>query len=1118
MRRLLLRNLLHYWRTNLAVVAGVATATAVLAGALLVGRSVQASLRELLNERLGATDYVVSADHFFRDELAGAFSEAGSGSGRPPSCPLIALEGVLAREGTTRQAHDVAVYGVDDRFWRFHGLSTPPAFEDGTAIVGAPLAAYLGAEPGDGLLLQIESGQDVPGESLYGRRESSNKTIRLTCREIAGQERLGEFALRPGQGTVFSVFIPLKRLQRALSQPGHANNVLIARPSSEDETADIGERLRARITPADVGVRFRTLPSGQAVAVESARILLDEGTARAVFDAAREAGRAASGVFAYVANTIRARDREIPYSVIAAADLGQGALGDAQLVAGSVMRSAAAEADHSIWLNEWAWRDLGVRIGEPVEVDYYRWEEPAGLVTRSARFDLAGVVSIGGEVDATLAPDVPGVTDAATLGDWDPPFPVDLSRIRPRDEDYWERHRATPKAFVTLARGQGLWASRFGRLTAVRVALPEDELAELLRGQLDPDAIGFSVAAVRRNGLDASRGAVDLGQYFLYFSFFLIVAAVLLSASFFRLGIEQRVRELGTLRAVGFSISTLRRVLLAEGVILLLAGSLLGVAGALAYGGALVAGLRTWWIGAVGTTRVDLHVSWSALAVGIGAGIATSLGATVWTLRSVARSSPRELLAGVLEAPDTGARRTRVLGVVPAVTLAAAVLVVAASAVGAIPSMGGFFGAGTLLLVSTLSLAARVLRRANPRPIMGHGWRALARLAFRGAAHRPARSLLPVALIASATFIVVSVDVFRKDSAGDQWDRHSGTGGYAFVATSALPVLSDPAAPAGREALGIDAVGAPALTDVRFVSFRERPGDEASCLNLYAPGEPRLLGVPSAFIAQGRFSFGASLAATTDEQKNPWLLLQKELDDGVIPAIGDANSLQYSMHLGLGEETVVRGATGAAHRLRIVAALKDSMLQGALIVSEANLLGMFPSLEGYRFFLVEVPPARAASVTAPLTEHLADWGIRVESASERLAAFHEVENTYLSTFQSLGALGLVLGTVGLLAVLLRNVLERRAELALLRAVGYRQTTLTGMLVAEHVLLMVAGLVSGTVSALVAIAPAVAARGGVVPAAMVGLLLAAVTAAGLISSLLGGVVVLRSPLVEALRSE
>ena len=573
----------------------------------------------------------------------------------------------------------------------------------------------------------------------------------------------------------------------------------------------------------------------------------------------------------------------------------------------------------------------------------------------------------------------------------------------------WERHRGTPKAFVTLATGQALWQSRFGRLTAVRVGLPQATVAETLTRAIDPEATGFTVAAVRRSGLDASRGAVDLGEYFLYFSAFLIAAAVLLSASFFRLGVEQRVREVGTLRAVGFPAPTLRRIFLGEGAILLGIGSVVGAAGALAYGGALVAGLRTWWIGAVGTERVYMHASWGALVIGIGVAGAASFGAIAWTLRGLARSSPRALLAGVLRisrdqgraGPGACRRRGRQLrrgrpggrGVRSRRD----------------PGVEGFFGAGTLLLVSTLTLTALVFWRDHPRPIRGRGWRALGRLAFRAAAHRPARSLLPVALIASATFIIVSVDAFRKDSRDDWLDRRSGTGGYGLVATSALTVLSDPGTVSGREALGIGAAEAPEIADVAFVSFRQRPGDDASCLNLYAPGEPAVLGAPPAFIADGRFSFSASLPSTAEERRNPWRLLDSDAGNAVIPAIADANSLEYSLHLPVGGETTIRDGRGTPVRVKIVAALRDSILQGALIVSEANFLRMFPAQEGYRFFLLDVPAARAAIVSGALTERLGDLGLRVESSRERLAAYHKVENTYLSTFQSLGTLGLVLG-------------------------------------------------------------------------------------------------------------
>src|SRR4029077_16502561 len=108
--------------------------------------------------------------------------------------------------------------------------------------------------------------------------------------------------------------------------------------------------------------------------------------------------------------------------------------------------------------------------------------------------------------------------------------------------------------------------------------------------------------------------------------------------------------------------------------------------------------------------------------------------------------------------------------------------------------------------------------------------------------------------------------------------------------------------------------------------------------------------------------------------------------------------------------------------------------------------------------------------SGPLESALSDYGFDVTSTAARLAAYHRVENTYISTFQTLGALGLLLGTIGLAAVLARNVLERRRELALLSAVGYRRFNLTVMILAENALVVIGGLAIGTACALVAIIP------------------------------------------------
>jgi putative ABC transport system permease protein len=201
-------------------------------------------------------------------------------------------------------------------------------------------------------------------------------------------------------------------------------------------------------------------------------------------------------------------------------------------------------------------------------------------------------------------------------------------------------------------------------------------------------------------------------------------------------------------------------------------------------------------------------------------------------------------------------------------------------------------------------------------------------------------------------------------------------------------------------------------------------------------------------------------------------------------------------------------------KVKLVGALDDSIFQSELIVAEKNFTRAFPDQQGFQYFLIDGPP----SIAAPLENALSDYGFDVFSTPDRLAAFHRVENTYLSTFQALGGLGLLLGTLGLGAVLLRNVMERRKELALLRAVGYRPQHLRTMVIAENAYLLIAGTVVGALSAIVAILPAFLERGGHLPNPSLALLLLAVPLAGIAASLLAVRIVARAPLLETLRAE
>lgn len=1173
--QLIKRNLSYFWRTNLAVVFGVATAVAVLAGALLVGDSVRASLRDLFLQRLGNTDSVITSTGFFRDQRASDIqndSRFGS-SGFIATCPLIAIDAMVKNEATSLRASGVRVYGVDDRFWKFHARASAAgggqAPRNREVLVSEALARELGSAPGHALIVSVQKPSDIPVESLHARKEDLSSTLRLNVRETRVGDATVEFSLQPQQGAVRAAFVPLALLQKQLDQENKVNSILLAESRGEDDgqshanqLTSLGQILDDRTSLEDFGLKVRPLDTPLSMSVEHDSKVLNDTLAAAARKAAEKSGLRVTSVFSYLANGINSGERSIPYSLVTALDEKtfeelrhtDPAL---QIPAGKTfpVPSQLSPLDPNIApiiLNEWAAHDLGVSRGDEISLEYYLWHESGRLETKTAPFRLAAITPIKGlGADQNLVPEYPGITGSENLSDWDPPFPVELKRIRKQDEDYWHRYRTTPKAFIPLTTGQELWQSRFGKLTSLRLT-PADGTAlahvldnnaqevhafDIYRQELkralvssEPGSPGsfvsssFTIIPVRQQGLEASRGATDFGEYFLYFSFFLVVSALMLTALFFKLGIEQRLREIGVLQAGGFSASRIRTLFLMEGALLSVAGSLLGLAGAIAYGQLMMFGLRTWWVDAVGTTLLRLYISPVSLLLGAAGGIVASLVCVVWTLRRVGKQSPRSLLTGTF-APDRtawGQARTRlfsplrfavVLGLVGLVLLGAASLKV----VGQVP---GFFGGGTLLLGAFLCYLSVWLRRDRRKPIHGAGWWTVSRLGFRNATYRPGRSVLCIALIASAAFIVVSVDTFRhRETVATVRDMKSGNGGFPLLAESLVPLVHDPNTREGRENLNLagdeDASG---LSRVTFTRFRVRPGDDASCLNLYQPRNPKIIAAGSDFVQSNRFAFQNSLPQSDEEKQNPWLLLDHQFADGAVPVIADANSMTYVLHLKLGEDFVLNRPDGPVH-LRLVGSLTDSIFQSEFLMAEKQFLRLFPGQQGYRFFLIDAPESAApTAIAATLEERLSDFGFDVVPTAERLANFHRVENTYLSTFQMLGGLGLVLGTFGLAAVLLRNVLERRRELALLRAVGYDSSHFTLMVIAENLLLLVLGLATGTACALMAIAPVFFARAGGLPHVSLGLLLLAVLISGLVASLVATWAALRSPLLPALRAE
>jgi ABC-type antimicrobial peptide transport system permease subunit len=239
---------------------------------------------------------------------------------------------------------------------------------------------------------------------------------------------------------------------------------------------------------------------------------------------------------------------------------------------------------------------------------------------------------------------------------------------------------------------------------------------------------------------------------------------------------------------------------------------------------------------------------------------------------------------------------------------------------------------------------------------------------------------------------------------------------------------------------------------------------------------------------------------------------------GEIPVVGDANSIQWALGKRVGDTVDYTDEQGQAFKVRLVGAVANSVLQGSLLIDEAEFTRRFPGESGYRMFLIDAPSNSVAQVAGTLSRALQDVGLELIPVARRLNEFNAVQNTYLGTFQVLGGLGLLLGSAGLGVVVLRNVLERRGELGLLVAVGFRRRVLRWLVLSEHGALLGLGLGVGTAAAAVAVLPAILTPGTQLPYGSLALTLGAVLLNGLLWTWLATGYALRGNLLAALRNE
>jgi putative ABC transport system permease protein len=1094
--KLLWRSLAYYRKTNLWVVLGTLMSTAILVGALVIGDSVRHSLQQIVFDRLGTTEFALSSeDRFFEARMADDLSKSLGAA----VAPLLQTRGIAIAEGGQRRVNSIQVVGVDARFGEIGGAKdfyTEMAPDE--VIVNRQLAERLGIVKNNEILLRFQKLDVMPRDAPLSLDSESTVARRFRVRGIASDSEFGRFNLKADQVIPSTAFVSLFGLSREMGFAQRANVLLVSeRQGNPLNIQVVEEAAQDAWTLADSGLELREIHGRTIVELRSSRVFLDPS----VVDGALSISESAQPILTYFVNELRRGERSTPYSFISAP--------------GAPVVPHDMKADEII-INEWLARDLRAGAGDKLRLTYYRLGSRRNLEELSSDFRVKAVVPLRGiYADKDLLPDFPGLAGEANCRDWKPGIPIDLDKIRDKDEDYWDDYGGTPKAFVTLAVAQRMWANRFGNVTSVRFSgLKKDDVQKNLKKALDPSRLGFVFRDLKEEGLRASSQSVSFAQLFLGLSFFIIIAALLLTSLLFVFNTENRAEENGLFLALGFSTKAVRGLVLREAAILVVIGSLLGSFAGILYNLLILKALETVWRGAVGTSVLHFHFKLSSIFLGASAGMVAALF-TIWlvTRRQVSQSISG-LQKGLAKIETVWKKKPGMSLFVGISSLIAVMFILVLTDFGrGENAFAFFFIAGFLLLVGGMAMANVMLyrlgkntRKASLSPF---------HLGARNNARKRMRSITLIGLLACGVFIVFTVGANRINALKDADKRDSGTGGFALYGESSIPVLYDLNSQKGKQFYGLESAG---TKDVSYVQLRLKEGDDASCLNLNRVSTPQLIGIdPEELGRRGAFTF----AETTDEvnPESPWsILLTQNLSDGIIPAVADQSVIVWGLGKAVGDSLTYLDEKGETFQLKLVGGLANSIFQGKIIISEKAFIQKFPSISGYRLFLVDTPLEKVDEVRESMSWALQDQGLDLIPASTRLAEFNTVQNTYLSIFLILGSFGLLLGSVGLGIVVWRNVKERQGELALLRAVGFTRKSIQAIILSEHITLLVAGIFYGILAALLATLPSLLTPGAEIPYLIILIILIIIGLNGTIWTYSAAYFATKKDLIPALRKE
>lgn len=591
-------------------------------------------------------------------------------------------------------------------------------------------------------------------------------------------------------------------------------------------------------------------------------------------------------------------------------------------------------------------------------------------------------------------------------------------------------------------------------------------------------AIAPATTKVNTAAQQASTATADVGGQFALLRYVLLAfgAIALFVGSFIifntlSITVAQRTRELATLRALGASRRQVLASILAEGTIIGVTSSVIGLGAGVGFAKGLS--------GLLGASGIQLPtagtvVTWRTAAVSLTAGIAVTLAASAAPALRAMRIAPiAAIRAGSAPRPESRLRGLIVTAfavVAGASTLAPAVVASGLPAASRLALLAG----GALVLFIGVAGASRwivgPLAAAIVKPIEPFT-RGTGELAREDTRRNPARTAttataltVGVALIA---FVAVMAQGLRASTGTSIRDQ--------VTADYVITPLSDALAPDVQHALS--------AAGIQNASVR------SGTAHVFGASQTMTGIVPDGIARFYRFRWAGGTASTA---------LTSLDDSGALVA----SDFATAHHLKPGMVLTVKTTAGVTLRLTVrgvYAAPKLSPLLGALTIT-TTLFDRSFTTPGDRAVFVSTGgagPAGRAAVQAALQPFPT---AQIHTLAGFITAQQAPIATLLNLLYVLLALCVLISLFGIINTLALSITERTREIGVLRAIGMTRTQLRRMIRIEGGITALIGAVIGIITGL--LLAALTARtlsawnvGFAIPWATLAILLAGALAAG-----------------------